>query len=113
MADRTLRRGDSKHLDFGPFTDDSNNTITLTGLTLYYTAKKSLDDADNEAVFQKTPSLLTGTTCRVTLAPADMASLPSWSFLFADLQAQGGGYGVRTLQSDTIVVQGDVTTTSS
>lgn len=73
------------------FKDPAGVAVPLTGKTLTVTAKKSLEDTDAEAVFQKLVTSHTnaaGGVTSVSLTSADTASLGN---LWIDAVLTGGG----------------------
>ncbi len=78
------------------FKDSAGVVVPLTGKTLTVTAKKSLEDADSDAVFQKAVTSHTnaaGGVTTVSLTSMDTATLGN---LWIDAVLSGGG-DVRTL----------------
>lgn len=91
----SIYQGDTGHIVFN-FKDGSGVAVPLTGKTLTITAKKSLEDADAKAVFQKTITSHTnaaGGVTTVSLTSADTATLGN---LWIDAVLTGGG-DVKTL----------------
>lgn len=85
------------------FKDLAGVAVPLTGKTLTVTAKKSLEDTDAEAVFQKLVTSHTnaaGGVTSVSLTSADTASLGN---LWIDAVLSGGG-DVRTLFVGSLTV---------
>jgi hypothetical protein len=86
--------------------------------SLIFTAKRSAQDSDDAAVFQKVTGAgisVTGNTAEVEIVPADTLALPSATYIW-DIQAQSLSTGeVRTVALGGIKLVRDVTrkTTSS
>jgi hypothetical protein len=91
----SIYQGDTATMVFN-FKDSAGVAVPLTGKTLTVTAKKSLEDTDAEAVFQKvvtSHSNAAGGVTSVSLTSANTASLGN---LWIDAVLTGGG-DVRTL----------------
>jgi hypothetical protein len=91
----SIYQGDTASMVFN-FKDSAGVVVPLTGKTLTVTAKKSLEDADSDAVFQKAVTSHTnaaGGVTTVSLTSMDTATLGN---LWIDAVLSGGG-DVRTL----------------
>jgi hypothetical protein len=91
----SIYQGDTASMVFN-FKDGAGVVVPLTGKTLTVTAKKSLEDADSDAVFQKAVTSHTnaaGGVTTVSLTSMDTATLGN---LWIDAVLSGGG-DVRTL----------------
>lgn len=78
MTTLTVSRRDTAEFQL-TFTDVNGDVVDLTGGTVYFTAKKKLYDADDEAIFSKEiTSFSTPTTgvCTVSLTAADTNQVP-------------------------------------
>lgn len=85
--DLTLRQGDTDAIDFDVVQADGETPQNVTGWDFVSTGKRSLYDADADALWQKT--LAAGITARnavlgqmtITLLPADTAGLTGSFFI--------------------------------
>jgi hypothetical protein len=113
----TMARGDDKTITIA--VSDAGGAVDLTGTTLWFTAKRSLAEAD-PGLFQKRTG--SGITHRaqvgadlgkadVAIAPADTAGLPAFrTTLLWDVQLVDGATGkVYTVASGTLTVDPDAT----
>jgi len=91
----SIYQGDTASMVFN-FKDNAGVAVPLTGKTLTVTAKKSLEDLDAKAVFQKAVTNHTNAGAGVTsvsLTSADTATLGN---LWIDAVLSGGG-DIKTL----------------
>jgi hypothetical protein len=101
-----------------PLTWAGDNFTPGEAWSLIFTAKRSAQDSDDAAVFQKVTGAgisVTGNTAEVEIVPADTLALPSATYIW-DIQAQSLSTGeVRTVALGGIKLVRDVTrkTTSS
>jgi hypothetical protein len=101
-----------------PLTWAGDNFEPGEAWSLIFTAKRSAQDSDDAAVFQKVTGAgisVTGNTAEVEIVPADTLALPSATYIW-DIQAQSLSTGeVRTVALGGIKLVRDVTrkTTSS
>jgi hypothetical protein len=91
----SIYQGDTATMVFR-FKDGAGVAVPLTGKTLTVTAKRSLEDTDAEAVFQKAVTSHTDTAGGVTSVSVTSADTASLGNLWIDAVLSGGG-DVRTL----------------
>lgn len=116
--DVTMYRGDTRLLDF--VITRAGVVVDLTNATVWFTAKRSLTDADVDAVFQLySPSngvQITGATygeVRVTIPPSATDALTKSEALYWDLQVKEANGNISTTASGTLLVKLDVTRTTT
>lgn len=113
MATLTMTRGDSTILDL--VVADGGTPVDLTGVSMWWTAKRRHTDTDDQAVIAKTVgdgiavTNAPGGLATVTIDPDDTAGLDNSSALWWDLQVKDGAGKVRTLAAGRLVVNADVT----
>ncbi len=78
------------------FKDAAGVAVPLTGKTLTVTAKKSLEDADSKAVFQKTVTSHTNAAGGVTTVSLTTTDTAATGNLWIDAVLSGGG-DIKTL----------------
>ena len=119
MADLTMHRGDSLVLNIAVADPDTGDPVNLTGATLRLTAKRSLKDADSDAIVV----LTTGTGITVTDASGGLAEaeiepdatddLGNVTLALAwDLQLTTTEGRVFTVASGTLTITPDVSRTT-
>lgn len=108
-----LRRGDTIPLVI--HVTKSGQPMPLTGVTMWFTAKRGENDTDNQAVIRKstdttgiTPSDTIGEAF-ITIDPADTATLPMPLTLICDVQIREPGGQVTTVASGKLTFLADVT----
>jgi hypothetical protein len=112
MADLTAVRGDTNEYDVTVTRDGS--ALDLTGATLKFTAKRSMDDSDLQAVFQKTIGsgiVVTdepGGLATLTVDPADTSSLPAPRSFHYDLELTESDGRVTTVAIGQLRLSADV-----
>lgn len=111
-------RGDTNNYT-GTVRDSAGAVVDLTGATLRFTAKLSHADGDNDAttIRKTTGSGITHTNAaqgayRITLAPADTASLAATTLYVWDLQLTTGAGDVFTVDGGTLMIAMDVGVTT-
>lgn len=114
----TMKRGTTKSLVMT--IKENGAAINVTGYTFWFTAKYNYEDADSAKVFQKTVgSGITLTTpasgiITVKLSPTDTSGLPAHTTrLYYDLKMKDGSSNVYSILSGELVVEPDVTNTTS
>lgn len=112
-----MTRGDSRVVDLH-VVDKEGADVDLTSVTLWFTAKLSLEVADSSAIIRKTTGgggiAITDAAHGVgtiTFAPADTISIEGKQglTLFWDLQSKTVAGLVTTLDSGTMVIKAGVT----
>ncbi len=113
----TMRHGDTRLLQFVVEVNAVAQDISSWS-KFWFTGKRSAEDADLAAIFQRT-DLLGGGIVRtvpasgivtVTIAPANTSGLGEKpELLLCDLQGKDGGGNIWTLASGTLFVWPDVT----
>lgn len=99
--------------------DIDGNPLDITGASAWFTAKRTTQDGDVDAVFQKTVG--TGITITdapngvmlVQLAEADTNTLTKKEILEYDLQIKDTSDGVYTVARGALTVEADVTRAST
>jgi len=112
-------RGDSALWNLICFKADGSRLNVSTG-KLYFTAKSSFRQSDDDAIFQKTSDESEGITLTdgengeitVELSNSDTSSLYAPSTLKWDLQYVTTGDKVYTLLTGELLVKGDVTSSA-
>lgn len=93
--------------------------VNITGCSLRFTAKRSLSDADADAVFQLvTPTEITitngpGGLCQITVASTDTDQLLVPTLCYCDLQLVDTLNNVSTTATGTLLIKIDVTRTNT
>jgi hypothetical protein len=93
--------------------------VNITGCSLKFTAKRSLQDSDADAVFQlATPSEIVITDgpnglCQITVASADTSGLLVPTLCYCDLQLVDTLGNVSTTATGTLLIKVDVTRTDT
>src|SRR5678809_335773 len=93
--------------------------VNITGCSLRFTAKQSLNVADSEAVFQlSTPGSITitngpGGLCTITIASIDTSAIVAPMVCFCDLQLVDTSGNVSTLSTGMLTIKMDVTRTNT
>jgi hypothetical protein len=93
--------------------------VNITGCSLKFTAKRSLQDADSDAVFQlDTPTEIVITNGPLGLCTINVASLNTSSLLvptlcYCDLQLVDTLGNVSTTATGTLLIKVDVTRTNT
>lgn len=114
QAGRKIYRGDTIVIEFAIAQDGV--ATNLTGYSIWFTAKKQLSDNDTSpSSIQKT--IGSGITVldaaaghiRVTILPADTATLSAATTYFCDLQIKSAGGVITTVADGTIAIVLDVT----
>lgn len=112
MADLDAVRGDTNKYDVTVTRDGA--ALDLTGATLKFTVKRSLDDADADAVFQKAIGTgivvddVAGGLATLTVAPADTSALPAPRSFHYDLQLTESDGRVTTVAIGSLRLSADV-----
>lgn len=107
------KRGDTIDLEVIATRDGA--PLDLTGTSIWFTAKRKLKDADENAIAQKTLGAgITVTDAEagealVTLDPADTAALTKETTLYCDVQVVEASGRVTTVASGTLTIELDVT----
>lgn len=114
-----LTRGDDRTLEL-TIVDKEGAAVNLTDTYLWFTAKVSLNDSDDEAVIFKTTggggitiTDASGGLAEITLAPIDTINIPGRQSLtlFWDLQSKSSSDKITTLDGGTMVIKAGVTRT--
>lgn len=93
--------------------------VNITGCSLTFTAKRSLQDADADAVFQlTTPSEIVITDgpnglCQILVASADTSALLVPTLCYCDLQLVDTFGNVSTTATGALMIKIDVTRTNT
>jgi hypothetical protein len=109
-----MSRGDTAAFDIACTAADGS-VLNLDGCSLWFTAKNSVLDSDEAAVFQKTIGdgiTVTdeqGGLATIVLAHDDTKSLGENTILQYDLQVKDAFNGIYTISRGTLVVEADVT----
>lgn len=111
MAELTMYRGDTRTV---VLTLEGAATFEV-GDTVWFTAKRSASDPDDDAVIQITGNDVTidGGTASVTIPPATTATLTGTTELVYDWQVASAGGAVHTVDGGTLKVLADVTRSTS
>lgn len=113
----TMWRGDTEVFDAAIAV--SGVPVDITGCSLKFTAKRSLQDDDADAVFQlDTPTeiLITngpGGLCQINVASLDTSALLVPTLCYCDLQLVDTSGNVSTTATGTLMVKIDVTRTNT
>lgn len=97
----------------------SGVAVNITGCTLRFTAKQSLQDSDADAVFQLiTPVEIVitngpGGLCTITVASADTSGVTQAIRCYCDLQLVDTLGNVSTTATGTLLIKIDVTETNT
>jgi hypothetical protein len=118
-ADFTFQmwRGDTEVFDAAITV--SGVAVNITGCSLKFTAKRSLQDADADAVFQLvTPTEIVitngpGGLCQINVASLDTSGLLVPTLCYCDLQLVDTLGNVSTTATGTLMVKIDVTRTNT
>ena len=117
MTELSMYRGDTKSW---PFTIEVNGVaLNITGASFWFTAKNKISDADVDAVFQKTVGdgiTITSASegkIEVKLAEGDTNTLTKRKRLHFDLQMKEASGDVSTPMAGVLVVDLDVTRSTS
>lgn len=105
----TIIRRDHANLEI-TLTDVDGNAVDLTGGTLFFTVKNTIDDVDDDALISKeitTFSAPTTGVATVTLTPTE-TDLPAGNY-FYDVQFKSSGNVISSSFRDYLVVKPDVT----
>ena len=112
--DFKLERGDTRHMPFAVTLNAA--PYNLTGLYLWFTAKRKLSDADGAAVFQKTVGAGitldggTGGTGDILILPTNSSGLPDkMTTLYYDLQMKTATGEIYTPSQGELLFEADVT----
>jgi hypothetical protein len=120
MADLTAVRGDTNEYDLTFTRLDTTQTpavavpLDLTGATIVFTLKRNLDDADVDAVLQKTAGAGIAVTdaangeALLTLNPADTTDLPAPRAFHYDVQVTESDGRVTTTAIGLLRLTADV-----
>lgn len=117
MNTLTIRRGDSRVLDLTAITA-AGTPYLLTGVALTFTVKRGFEDADTDALIEKTigsgieVTNAAGGIAEISLTSADTAALRPGAWLVWDVQAVENDE-VVTLATGSMRVLPDVTVTVS
>lgn len=118
MSNLKMYRGDTAEFRVTAL-DIDGEPLNLTGASAWFTAKNNTADLDNAAVFQKTIGdgitvvNAVGGIMLVRLAEVDTSSITGKVFLQYDLQVKDATDGVWTVSRGVILVESDVTQTST
>jgi hypothetical protein len=110
-------RGDTEVFDAAIMVGGS--PVNITGCTLRFTAKRSLQDADADAVFQLvTPTEIVitngpGGLCEINVASLDTSGLLVPTLCYCDLQLVDTLGNVSTTATGTLMIKIDVTRTNT
>lgn len=108
-----LISGDNRTLSLSAVHPTTRAVVVLPNTaSLIFTAKRSVSDADADAVFQKTSSAgisFDGSAVTVSLVPNDTDGVVADVDLYCDLQAQDDSFGVLTVWSGILPVKAGVT----
>lgn len=118
MADfsHTIERGDSRTLRATATYQGS--PYNLTGKTIWFTAKRSPKDSDDQAVIRKSTGsgidldVTDNNVCLVHIDGADTDSLTTKQSLSADIQVADGD-DIMTVAKGILTVEPDVTRTTT
>ena len=97
----------------------SGVAVNITGCTLRFTAKQSMQDSDADAVFQLiTPVEIVitngpGGLCTITVASADTSGVTQAIRCYCDLQLVDTLGNVSTTATGTLLIKIDVTETNT
>lgn len=98
----------------------SGVAVNITGCSLTFTAKRSLTDADADAVLQLTTTggaiVITngpGGLCTISVASADTSALTVPTLCYCDLQLVDTLGNVSTTATGTLMIKVDVTETNT
>jgi hypothetical protein len=116
--DFTMFRGDTKIIECTLF-DSNANPYNLASCELWFTAKRSITEADGAAVMSLGTTPLTGITITnpangqfvIEITPANTYSMNSGATLLCDIQLKDTNNRVYTVARGTITVVEDVTRT--
>ena len=110
-----MTRGDSRSFAL-TLTDGAGAPLDLTDAALTFTAKRNLDDEDEDAVILKTDGAgievavdPTDGLATLTIDPEDTEDLAHSIVLYWDLQVEDAVGGVQTPLSGRLSVKADVT----
>jgi hypothetical protein len=110
-----IKRGDDYALDVPVVDTVTGDPLDITGTRFWFTAKRSLFDADVDAVIAKdTTTGITiidgpGGRARIFIDAADTEALTKRSVLRYDVQWEDTDGGIHTVDSGDLVVELDVT----
>lgn len=97
----------------------SGAPVSITGCSLKFTAKQSLQDSDADAIFQlSTPTEITITDgpnglCQINVASLDTSALTVPTLAYCDLQLVDTMGDVSTTTTGTLLIKVDVTRTNT
>lgn len=113
-----MTRGDTRTLEL-TIVDVDTHAVDLTDVYLWFTAKRSLNDTDDQAILRKTSALGGGITvtdaagglAKIDLVPADTIDIPGTQglTLFWDLQSKSSSDAIVTLDEGVMVIKAGVT----
>lgn len=112
MQTLTISRGDSATLSIQARLNGLLYSALSSCPSVIFTAKASVNDADEDAVFQKALGAgitIAGAVASVELVPDDTSGLVVATTLVWDVQAQEAGGAVRTVATGTLTIGLDVT----
>lgn len=96
------------------FTDENGDAINLSGSTVFFTVKESLEDTDDEAIIEKEVSVHSDPTAgetEITLDTTDTNVEPGTYFY--DLQLKNSGNKIVSTIYDKLRIIQDVTIRTS
>lgn len=117
----TMSRGDRRRFTFTVLDADGTTPIDITGWSLWFTGKLDFSDADAAAIFMLTVAnggivvndAATG-ACTATLQPTHTDSLPDvQTKVLVEVQGKSGGGDVNTLKGGQILVNPELTRTTT
>lgn len=118
MSNITLTRGDSRTLSITVL-DSDGSAADLTGASIWWTAKRDINDADADAIISKTVGSgitvtnAAGGLATVTIAPDDWTDAEDSDKHYVwDLQVKSDTGTVTTVASGRIIITPDVTRAS-
>ncbi len=113
VQDISWIRGDTFPITL-TFTDDAGTAVDITGYTVYFTMKRSEEDADSAAVLAKTITTLTDPTNGITsftLSAAEMKVLRG--VYYYDIQIKNVSAQIFTILKGLFTLGADITRTGS
>lgn len=105
----TLKRGDT-FVRTLYFEDENGNALDITGWTIYFTVKKSIDDSDDDAIIKKDITSHTDPEngkSELELTPTETAQSPG-TYCF-DIQIKDTQGKILTILEGEIIFTKDVT----
>ena len=109
MTDLTIVKGDDVLLEV-TLVDSDGDPINLTDATVFFTAKRSFDDSDDDAVIKKDVNNHTDaengvTTIHITNTESDVDPM----YYYYDIQVVDSADSVQTPEKGRLIVKKEVT----